>query len=71
MKRFVVIGLGNFGSSVAESLHAQGHEVIAVDTNEDSVDRISPHVSRAAVADGRTVAALERIGGVAPSLRRE
>jgi trk system potassium uptake protein TrkA len=62
MKRFVVIGLGNFGSSVAESLHAQGHEVIAVDNNEDSVDRISPHVTRAAVADGRTMAALERIG---------
>jgi trk system potassium uptake protein TrkA len=62
MKRFVVIGLGNFGSSVAESLHAQGHEVIAVDTNEDSIDRISPRVTRAAVADGRTVAALERIG---------
>jgi trk system potassium uptake protein TrkA len=62
MKRFVVIGLGNFGSSVAESLHAQGHEVIAVDNNEDSVDRISPHVTRAAVADGRTMTALERIG---------
>jgi hypothetical protein len=29
MKRFVVIGLGNFGSSVAESLHSKGHEVIA------------------------------------------
>jgi trk system potassium uptake protein TrkA len=62
MKRFVIIGLGNFGSSVAEALHAKGHEVIAVDTNEVSVDRISPHVSRAAVGDGRSVATLERIG---------
>ena len=62
MKRFVVIGLGNFGSSVAESLHAKGHDVIAVDPNEDAVDRISAHVSRAAVGDGRSLQVLERIG---------
>lgn len=62
MKRFVVIGLGNFGASAAEALHAQGHEVIAVDPREEAVDRIAPHVTRAAVADGRSVDALERIG---------
>jgi trk system potassium uptake protein TrkA len=62
MKRFVVIGLGNFGSSAAEALHAQGHEVIAVDPREEAVDRIAPHVTRAAVADGRNLDALERIG---------
>jgi trk system potassium uptake protein TrkA len=62
MKRFVVIGLGNFGSSVAEALFAKGHEVIAIDPNEDAVDRISPHVSRAAVGDGRQLQTLERAG---------
>jgi trk system potassium uptake protein TrkA len=62
MKRFVVIGLGNFGSSAAEALHAQGHEVIAVDPREEAVDRIAPFVTRAAVADGRNLDALERIG---------
>lgn len=62
MKRFVVVGLGNFGSSVAEALHAQGHDVIAIDVNEDAVDRIAPHVSRAAVGDGRSATALERAG---------
>jgi trk system potassium uptake protein TrkA len=62
MKRFVVIGLGNFGSSVAEALHAQGHEVIAVDPREEAVDKIAPYVTRAAVADGRNLQALERIG---------
>ncbi|HXG09339.1 MAG TPA: TrkA family potassium uptake protein [Gemmataceae bacterium] len=62
MKRFVVIGLGNFGASVAEALHAQGHEVIAVDPREEAVDRIAPHVTRAAVADGRSLEALERVG---------
>lgn len=62
MKRFVIIGLGNFGSSVAEALHAKGHEVIAIDALEAAVDRISPYVSRAAVGDGRNLQTLERIG---------
>ncbi|MFM7152082.1 MAG: potassium channel family protein [Gemmataceae bacterium] len=62
MKRFVVIGLGNFGSSVAESLYSRGHEVIAVDADESAVDRIAPHVTRAAVGDGRVIATLERVG---------
>jgi trk system potassium uptake protein TrkA len=62
MKRFVIIGLGNFGSSVAESLHAKGHEVIAIDMNGDAVDRISPYVSRAAVGDAKNAKSLEKIG---------
>ena len=62
MKRFVVIGLGNFGSSAAEALYAKGHDVIAVDTNDAAVDAISPRVSRAAVGDGRNIAILERVG---------
>lgn len=62
MKRFVVVGLGNFGSHVAEALYGQGHDVIAVDAKQDAVDRIAPHVSRAAVADARHVELLERAG---------
>jgi trk system potassium uptake protein TrkA len=62
MKRFVVIGLGNFGSSVAEALYQQKHDVVAIDTNEDAVERVAPFVSRAVVADGRNAQTLERIG---------
>jgi len=62
MKRFVVIGLGNFGSSLAESLHNQGHEVVAMDVREEAVDQIAPFVSRAAVGDGRQLKTLERFG---------
>lgn len=56
------MGLGNFGSSVAESLFAQRHEVIAIDTNEEAVDRISQYVSRAAVGDAKNLQTLEKIG---------
>ncbi|MGA7306558.1 MAG: TrkA family potassium uptake protein [Rhodothermales bacterium] len=62
MKRFVIIGLGNFGASVAEALYRQGHDVLAVDLNEEEVDRIAPHVTRAAVGDGRQLETLENLG---------
>jgi trk system potassium uptake protein TrkA len=62
MKRFIIIGLGNFGSGVAETLHRAGHDVIALDTNEHAVDRIAQYVGRAAVGDGKEMRTLERIG---------
>lgn len=62
MKRFFVIGLGNFGSTIAEALHAEGHDVVAVDRKEEAVERIAPHVTRAAVADGQSLPTLERLG---------
>jgi trk system potassium uptake protein len=64
MKRFVVVGLGNFGSSVAESLHAMRHDVIALDISEEAVDRIAARVTHAAVGDGKSRAMLERVGVV-------
>ena len=62
MKRFVVIGLGNFGASVAEALHAEKHDVIAIDTNDEAVERIAPLVGRAVVADGRQLRTLDKLG---------
>lgn len=62
MKRFVVIGLGNFGATVARALHGTGNEVIAIDTDGNAVDEISPHVTHAAVADGRDMRILDKIG---------
>lgn len=61
-KRFIVVGLGNFGASVAESLFAMGHDVIAIDANDQAVDRIARRVTRAALADGRSIETLERAG---------
>lgn len=62
MKRFVIVGLGNFGSSVAEALYSRGHDVIALDVDERAVDEIAPHCTRAAVGDGRQLETLEEIG---------
>ena len=62
MKRFVVIGLGNFGSTAAEALHAQRHDVIAIDVGEPAVERIAAKVSRAVVGDGRSLQTLRQVG---------
>jgi trk system potassium uptake protein len=62
VKRYIIIGLGNFGSGVAETLHRAGHDVIALDMNEHAVDRIAQYVGRAAVGDGKDARTLERIG---------
>lgn len=62
MKRFLVIGLGNFGSWAARSLYAQGHEVIAVERRSALVDRYADRVSRGVVGDGSDGDLLEEIG---------
>lgn len=63
MKRFIIVGLGNFGAAVAETLSSMGHEVVAIDRDPDRVDEISRRVSRAAVGDGSELRTLERLGG--------
>lgn len=50
-KSFVVIGLGNFGTSVAHTLAENGHDVLAIDNNEDLVEEASEYVTHAINAD--------------------
>jgi trk system potassium uptake protein TrkA len=62
MKRFVIIGLGIFGSTVARTLFESGAEVVAVDKDPSLVDKIASHVTRAAAGDVRDIATLDRLG---------
>jgi trk system potassium uptake protein len=61
-KRFVVVGLGNFGFSLCQQLAALQHEVIAVDMDPNLVDRIGAVITRAAVADATDAETLKRLG---------
>lgn len=47
MKLFVVIGLGRFGSSLATCLYKMGHEVLAIDLDEELIQRFSNQVTHA------------------------
>ena len=62
MKQFVVIGCGRFGGSVAKSLSKLGHDVLAIDCNEKTVQDISEHVTHAVQASGTDEQALHSLG---------
>ena len=44
MKNILLIGLGRFGRHIALQLNKLGHEVMAVDINEERVNEILPIV---------------------------
>lgn len=62
MKRYVVVGLGNFGASVAERLHEMGHDVSALDVDRAKVERVAPVLRTAVAGDGTDPEVLDRIG---------
>ena len=47
MKNILLIGLGRFGKHVAIELNKLGHEIMAVDKNEELVNNILPYVTNA------------------------
>ena len=62
MELFVVIGLGRFGSAVAEELCRRGHEVLAIDTDEAAVQRMADRVTQAVVGDCQDMEVLRTLG---------
>lgn len=44
-KKFLIIGLGNFGSALAKKLSENGHEVFAVDSDESKVENLKNEVT--------------------------
>lgn len=62
MKRFLVIGLGRFGMSLAETLFSEGAEVIALDSNPDRIDEVKEKVSYAVQLESTDPDALRSVG---------
>lgn len=62
MRQFAVIGLGQFGASVALALAEKGCEVLAIDRDQDRVDEISEHVSQSVTVDAVDEKALKTLG---------
>ncbi|HET8776845.1 MAG TPA: TrkA family potassium uptake protein [Candidatus Limnocylindria bacterium] len=58
----MVIGLGRFGSALARELERLGHEVMAVDRNEQRVNDIAPDVTHALQLDASDEDALRAAG---------
>lgn len=62
MKKFAVIGLGNFGFHVAKALYNDGNEVVAIDRNKACVQAIDPYSSEAIVMDAADNESLRALG---------
>lgn len=61
-RQFAVLGLGRFGSSVARTLHELGHEVLAIDKDEERIQEMADFVTHAAQCDATDEAALQSLG---------
>lgn len=57
-----VIGLGRFGSAVADSLTSMGHEVLGIDNNSANVQQWVDRLTHVVQADSTDVRALRQLG---------
>lgn len=62
MRQFAVIGLGRFGSSVAKTLSEKGHQVLAIDTDENMVQAFSDITTQSVCVDATDEKALRAVG---------
>ena len=62
MKNILLIGLSHFGKHVAEELADLGHEIMAVDINEEKVNEILPIVTNAQIGDSTNADFLKSLG---------
>jgi trk system potassium uptake protein len=62
VRQFLVIGVGRFGSALATTLHDLGHEVVAIDSQEEAVESIMNSVTHSAIMDSTDEVALRKLG---------
>jgi trk system potassium uptake protein len=62
VNRYVVVGLGHFGSFIAKKLYELGNEVIAIDNDVNVVDAHGPFVTRALAGDATKKEVLDEAG---------
>lgn len=58
----MVIGLGRFGSSVCQELYALGHEILAMDRDEERVIAMSDYATHTVIANGTDERDLKALG---------
>jgi len=62
MKSILLIGLGRFGRHIAAELDRLGHEVMAVDTSEERIQKSLPIVTNAQIGDSTNEEFLSSLG---------
>jgi len=62
IQQVAVIGLGRFGTAVARTLSELGQEVMAIDLDEEKVQKLAPSVTTAVVANVTDIDAMRAVG---------
>lgn len=62
MKNILLIGAGHFGRHIAVQLYQLGHQVMAVDTNEERINDVLPFVTNAQIGDSTNAGFLRSLG---------
>jgi trk system potassium uptake protein TrkA len=62
LKSVLIIGLGNFGLKLAKKVHELGHQVLAIDKNEERVNESLPYVNDAMIGDSTNETFLKSLG---------
>ena len=62
MKNILLIGTGRFGRHIAIQLSQLGHQVMAVDTNEERINDVLPYVTNAQIGDSTNAEFLRSLG---------
>ena len=62
MKNILLIGAGRFGRHIAMQLSQLGHQVMAVDTNEERISDALPFVTNAQIGDSTNAEFLRSLG---------
>ena len=62
MKNILLIGAGRVGRHIAVQLFQLGHQVMAVDTNEDRINDVLPYVTNAQIGDSTNAEFLHSLG---------
>ena len=62
MKNILLIGVGHFGQHIAVELMQLGHQVMAVDTNEERINDVLPFVTNAQIGDSTNADFLYSLG---------
>jgi len=62
MPRFAIVGLGRFGSKVAEYLMQKGAEVLAIDKDKERVEYVKDKVTHSVILDSTEMASLKSAG---------
>ena len=62
MKNILLIGLGRFGKHIAIQLNSLGHEIMAVDIDEERINTVLPYVTNAQIGDSTNYNFLKSMG---------